>query len=130
MKAHLHNQAPDTASTGATLPSLGSLNAISWRQNRLNAGQAMVLAPNYGQTSSMMPPEGWRSHPYLDAAAGPAPRDVHVPVYVLTPRPPASRYSQVTATLLEESQKNTLQVIAAGPVAYVPGGTASLSKEA
>ena len=128
-------QTPDTVSTDLEVPSLASLLAISYRPSTLEPGQAVVLAPNYGQRSSMEPVQG-RQLPLVgapgqeddqfDAAAGPAPRDPQIPVYIVTPNPPDSRYVIVPSVDVAEAQSNVLQVIAAGPVGYVPGGIATL----
>lgn len=119
---------PDTISTSEELPSLASFNAISHRPNQLTTGFPLQRGANYGFTSTMSPVEGWRSAPLLNAAAGPAPRDTHVPVYNSTPAGSVqAKNTRVAPTLLRATQQDALQFVAVAPVSYVPGGVATVA---
>lgn len=121
------HRAPDTLYGSEEVPGLADLNEISWRPNRLTTGAPVVLPPNFGQESSMMPIDGWRFAPQLNAAAGVAPRDTGIPVYINTPPPPQSKYNRVAPVLMWDTAQDRQQSSPAAPVEFVPGGTAGIA---
>lgn len=118
----------DMAFAAANVPQLGNLLAISHRPNNLSVGAAVVAAPNYGQTSTMEPLNGWRYAPDVNAATGgaAAPRNTDLPDYILTPAPVQGKDIRVNPALMRATQQNTLVSPPLDAVIYNPAGTASL----
>ena len=128
MRTRLHRPAPDSIIYDQENPGLADLIEISWRPNLLNAGAPLVSPPNFGQNSSRQPINGWRYSPDLDAAAGVAPRDTGIAVYNTTlAGSNQAKQTLVPPELMYAYQGDKLQYVSAGPVAFVPGGTAVLS---
>lgn len=118
----------DMAFAAAAVPQLANLLAISHRPNVLSTGSAVVAAPNFGQTSTMMPVDGYRFAPQLNEATGgaAAPRNTDLPDYILAPKPIQGKGIRINPALMRATQQNGLVSPPLDSVIYNPAGTASL----